>query len=166
MRRIFFCLALLLAFFPAVVQAQSAPMVGSFAFALLGYTVQGQLSNAVINTDNTVSMSMALDDNLQTSMGAVPINASGEWDGAVNGTMMSGTIRGVSGSIQVCYLFFFCGYADFVGNGIWTGTLSSGQGSGTFSGNITFTSSSFSQVQLNQPIAVSGNWTSAFQSSS
>ena len=166
MRKVFFCLALLLAFFPAVVQAQSAPMAGSFAFALQGYTVQGQLSNAVIHTDNTVSMSMTLDDNLQTSMGAVPISANGEWDGTVSGSMMSGSIQGVSGSIQACYLIFFCGYADFVGNGIWTGTLSAGQGSGTFSGNITFTSSSFSQIQLNQPIPVSGNWNSAFQSSS
>ena len=165
MKRILFCLALLLVFAPVTVYAQSSQTGGSFAFTLQGYTVQGQLSNAVIHPDNSVSLTMTLDDRLETSIGAIPINGNGEWSGTVNGTALSGTIRNVSGSIQACYLIFFCGYANFVGSGTWTGTLSSGLGTGTFSGFITFTSSSFSQVPLNRPIPVSGNWSSVFQSS-
>jgi len=165
MKRVLLCLALMLAFFPAMVYAQYAPSVGSFAFTLQGYTVQGQLSNGVINSDNSVSMAMSIDDSLQTSIGAVPVTGNGEWAGTVNGTTVSGTIENVSGSIQVCYFFFFCGYANYVGNGTWAGTLSGEQGAGTFNGLITFTSSSFSQVPLNQPIPVSGNWNSSFQSS-
>jgi hypothetical protein len=166
MKRIHFCLALLLTLTPAVAYAQSEPTLGSFAFTLQGYTVQGQLSNAVIRPDNSVSMTMSVDDSLQTPVGAVPISGNGEWYGTVNGTEMSGTIENVSGSIQVCYFFFFCGYANYVGNGTWTGTLSADHGAGTFSGLITFTTSSFSQVPLNRPIPVSGNWSSTFQASS
>lgn len=166
MKRIYFCLALLLTFIPAVVYAQSGPTLGSFAFTLQGYTVQGQLSNAVIRPDNSVSMTMTVDDSLQTPIGAVPISGSGEWYGTVNGTTVSGTIENVSGSIQVCYLIFFCGYANYIGNGMWTGTLSADHGAGTFRGFITFTSSSFSEIPLNRPIPVSGNWSSIFQSSS
>jgi len=165
MKRILFCLGLLLTFLPAAVYAQSQPTIGSFAFTLQGYTVQGQLSNAVIHSDNSVSMTMSVDDSLQTPIGAVPINGNGDWTGMVNGTAVSGTIQNVSGSIQVCYFLFFCGTANYAGNGTWTGTLSADNGSGTFTGFITFTSSSISQIQLNQPIPISGNWSSNFQSS-
>jgi hypothetical protein len=166
MKRILICLGLLLTFFPAAVYAQSQPTIGSFVFTLQGYTVQGQLSNAVIRADNSVSMTMSVDDSLQTPIGAVPINGNGEWIGTVNSTTVSGTIENVSGSIQVCYFLFFCGTANYVGNGAWTGTLSADNGSGTFTGSITFTSSSISQIQLNQPVPISGNWSSIFQRSS
>ena len=166
MKRVLLCLTLLLTFIPAAVYGQSGQAVDSFAFTLQGYTVQGQLSNAVIHTDNSVNMTMTVDDSLQTPIGAVPISGNGEWYGTVNGTKISGTIENVSGSIQVCYFFFFCGYANYVGSGTWTGTLLADQGAGTFIGFITFTSSSFSQIPLNRPIPVSGNWSSIFQSSS
>jgi len=165
MKRIIFCLALVLALLPVTVYAQSVPSTGSFAFTLQGYTVQGQLSNAVINTDNSITMTMNIDDSLQTSIGAIPLSGNGYWWGAVNGTSLSGTIQNVSGSVQVCYFLFFCGSANYVGQGTWTGTLSAGQGQGTFSGTITFTSSSISQIPLDQPIPISGNWNSSFQTS-
>jgi len=163
LKRILLCVALLLAFLPAAVYAQSAPAVGSFAFTLSGYTVQGQLSNAVIQADNKVSMTMSVDDNLQTSIGSVPISGDGEWYGTVNGTSVSGTIENVSGSIQVCYFLFFCGYANYSGSGTWAGTLSADQGTGAFQGFITFTSSSIPQITLNQPFPISGSWNSVFQ---
>jgi hypothetical protein len=166
MKRVLFCLALLLTFIPAAVYGQSGQAVGLFAFTLQGYTVQGQLSNVVIRPDNSISMTMTVDDSLQTPIGAVPITGNGEWYGTVNGTTVSGTIANVSGSIQVCYFIFFCGYANYIGNGTWTGRLSADNGAGTFRGFITFTSSSFSQIPLNRPIPVSGNWSSIFQSSS
>jgi len=165
MKAIIFCLALLLACLPVTVYAQSVPSTGSFAFTLQGYTVQGQLSNAIINTDNGVTMTMSIEDSLQTSIGAIPVSGTGYWSGAANGTSLSGTIQNVSGSIQVCYFLFFCGSANYVGEGTWTGALSAGQGAGTFSGSITFTSSSISQIPLNQPIPISGNWNSNFQTS-
>jgi len=164
MKRILFCVALLLAFAPTAAYGQYAP-IGSFAFTLQGYTVQGQLSNALIQADNTVSMTMNVDDNLQTPIGSIPINGNGEWYGTVNGTQISGSIQNVSGSIEACYFIFFCGYANYVGDGTWSGTLSGNQGTGTFQGSITFTSSSLPQIPLNQPIPISGNWNSEFQSS-
>jgi hypothetical protein len=149
-----------------MVSAQSVQGNGAFAFSLESYTVQGQLSNAVIQADNTVSMTMSINDNLQTSIGAIPITGNGEWYGTVNGATVSGTIENVSGSVQVCYFIFFCGSANYVGNGTWTGTLSGNQGAGTFNGYITFTSSSIPQITLNQPTPVAGTWSSNFQSSS
>ena len=165
MKRVLFSLTLLaFALLPTAVYAQSAPVLGSFAFTLSGYTVQGQLSNAIINPDNSVSLTMNLDDNLQTSMGAIPISGNGQWYGTVNGTNISGSIQNVAGSLQVCYFLFFCGYANYSGYGIWIGTLSGNQGSGTFQGYITFTSSSIPEITLNQAYPISGNWNSAFHS--
>lgn len=162
MKRIIIYLALLLALVPSAVFAQSAN--GSFAFTLSGYTVQGQLSNPVIQAGNSVSMTMTLSDYLQTSIGSIPITGNGEWYGTVNGGTVSGTIQNVSGTVQACYFIFFCGQANYIGQGTWTGTISGSQGSGTFQGTITFTSSSIPQIQLNQPTPISGSWNSSFQS--
>lgn len=162
MKRILIYLALLLTLVPSVVSAQSAN--GSFAFTLSGYTVEGQLSNPIIHTDNSVSMAMTLSDYLQTSVGSIPIRGNGEWYGTVNAGTVSGTIQNVSGTVQACYFIFFCGEANYVGQGTWTGTISGGQGAGTFQGSITFTSSSIPQIPLNQPTPISGSWTSNFQS--
>ena len=166
MKRILLFLALLLTLVPAAVSAQSVQGNGSFSLTLQGYTLQGQLTNPIIHSDESVSMTMSLEDNLQTSIGAVPITGNGQWSGTVNGTTVAGIIQDVSGSIEACYFIFFCGYANYVGSGTWTGTLSTNQGSGTFDGFITFTSSSIPQITLNQPIPISGNWASNFQLSS
>ena len=165
MKRVLFILALLLGLLPGIVYAQSGPATGSFAFTLQGYNVQGQLYNSLIQADNSVSMTMTLYDTLQTSIGPIPLNGNGEWYGTVNGTNMSGSINGVSGSVQVCYFIFFCGSANYVGSGTWQGTLSGNEGAGAFQGSITFTSSSIPDIQLNQPLPISGDWNSAFQAS-
>jgi len=165
MKRFLFFLALLgFALLPTAAYAQSIPVLGSFTFTLSGYTVQGQLSNAIINSRSSVSMTMNLDDDLQTSIGSIPISGNGQWYGTVNGTNVSGSIQNVAGSLLACYYLFFCGTANYSGYGTWSGTLSGNQGSGTFQGYITFTSSSIPEITLNQPYPISGNWNSAFQS--
>ena len=134
---------------------------GTFALDLTGYSLNGNLQDAVVNT-NSVSMNMILNGNLQTSIGQVPITASGLWVGTLNGTNLSGSIQEVSGTVYACFLFW-CGQATFIGQGEWSGTLSSTQGTGVFGGTITFISSDFSQIQLNQPAPISGTWTADFQ---
>ncbi len=135
---------------------------GTFALDLTGYSLNGNLENAIVNT-NSVSMNMILNGNLQTSIGQIPITASGLWVGARNGSSLSGLIQDVSGTVYACYFLFWCGQATFVGQGEWSGTLTSTQGTGVFDGTITFTSSDFSQIQLNQPAPISGTWTADFQ---
>jgi len=134
---------------------------GTFALDLTGYSLNGNLQNAIVNS-NSVSMNMILNANLQTSIGQIPITASGLWVGTVNGTNLSGSIQEVSGTVYDCFLFW-CGQATFIGQGEWSGTLTSTQGTGVFDGTITFTSSDFSQIQLNQPAPISGTWTADFQ---
>lgn len=161
MKRIFFALSLMLILTVLpVLKAQLG--TGTFTFTLKGYTVQGQLTNAMIHPGNFVTMNMVVDDTLQTVIGGAPITGSGEWYGTLNGTVLSGTIANVTGTVRACVFFFFCGHADYVGNGTWNGTLSGAQGTGTFQGTITFTSSSFSQIPVNSPIPVSGRWSSPF----
>jgi hypothetical protein len=168
MKQIFYgvTLVLVLLVFPAALYAQSGADEGSFAFTLNGYTVQGQLANAIIHPDNSVTLTMTVNDTMRTSAGNVPINGSGEWYGTANATSLSGTIQDVQGTARVCILFLLCGNANYVGQGAWQGTLSDAQGSGTFQGTITFTSSPVPQIPVNQPIPVSGTWNSNFQLSS
>ncbi len=163
MKKVLSCLALLL-ILTTLPLLQAQPVAESFSFTLKGYTVKGQLVNATIHADKAVTLSMVVDDTLQTFVGGVPINGTGDWEGTVNGTVLAGTIANVSGTLRAC-IFFFCGQADYVGNGTWTGTLTDSQGSGTFQGVITFTNSSFPQIPINRPIPVSGPWNSSFQNS-
>jgi hypothetical protein len=107
-------------------------------------------------------MNMVLNGNIETSIGPVPITASGLWVGTRNGTSLSGIIQDVSGTVYACFLFW-CGTATFIGQGEWSGTLTSTQGTGNFDGTITFTSSDLPQVQLNQPAPITGTWTADFQ---
>ncbi len=67
---------------------------GTFALDLTGYSLNGNLENAVVN-GNSVSMNMILNGNLQTSIGQIPITASGLWVGARNGSILSGSIQEV-----------------------------------------------------------------------
>ena len=135
---------------------------GSFSMTISQTTLNGDLVNSVINAD-AVTMGMVLNGNLQTSIGQVPITANGNWVGVRNGTGLNGTIQDVTGTVHLCFLFW-CGQAQFVGQGTWVGTLTTtSTGSGTFEGTITFTSSDFSQIHLNEPAPVSGTWNAEFQ---
>jgi hypothetical protein len=134
---------------------------GAFALDLNGYTLNGNLENAVVKA-NSVSMNMVLNGNIPTSFGQVPVTANGIWVGSRNGTSLTGTIQDVSGTLNMCFLFW-CGKATFIGQGEWKGTLSATDGTGVFDGTITFTSSDFSQIHLNQPAPISGTWNADFQ---
>ena len=162
MKRIVYLVAfvLVLLAFP-MLHAQSG--AGSFSFTLNGYTVQGQLINAIIHPDNSVALTMNINGNLQTPVGSVPITGSGEWTGKADGTLLSGTIQNVQGTVRICLPLSSCGNANYVGQGTWNGNLSGQQGTGKFQGTITFTSSPVPQVPVNQPTPVSGTWSSNFQ---
>jgi hypothetical protein len=137
---------------------------GSFAFALVGYEVEGRLVNATVYPDGNVLSVMSVDDVLQTPFGPASIIGRGEWSGAVNGTGMSGLIEDVSGAIRVCAPA--CGDTNFVGYGVWVGAFSPQglEAEGTFQGSIIFTSSPFAQIPLDRLIPVNGTWTlSGFQ---
>jgi hypothetical protein len=166
MKQVFYWVTLMLVLLvlPTALYAQSG--MGSFTFTLNGYTIQGQLGNAIIHNDNSVTLTMSVSGNIQTSIVGVPISGSGEWYGTANATSLWGTIQNVHGNARVCILFFFCGDANYNGQGTWVGTLSGSQGTGTFQGTITFTSSPVPQIPVNQPIPISGTWTSNFQLSS
>ena len=151
---------------PVSLYAQSGAGQGAFTFTLNGYAVEGKLLDAVIRGDGSVRLTMRVQDTIQTTVTDVPISGSGEWHGTANVTTLSGTIENVYGSARVCIFFFFCGNAYYVGQGTWTGTLSGSQGTGTFQGTITFTSSPIPQIPVNQQIPISGTWNSNFQLSS
>jgi hypothetical protein len=159
-------LMLVLFVLPTALYAQAGTGMGSFTFTLSNYAVQGQLGNAVIRNDNSVTLTMTVSSDIQTSVARVPISGSGEWYGRANATSLSGTIQNVNGNARICMLYFFCSDANYIGQGTWTGTLSGSQGTGTFQGTITFTSSPIPQIPVNQPIPISGTWSSNFQLSS
>lgn len=135
---------------------------GSLQITIQGYgTVAGQLENAIIAPNSSVSMIMVVNDQLQTSNGPAQITGTGRWDGARNGAALSGQIHGVVGKVQVCILL--CLSADFIGQGNWNGSLNGSHGTGVLDGTITFTDSPVPQIPVGHPIPMSGTWTSDFE---
>ncbi len=135
----------------------AAQDIGSVQLNLGSQLITGQLTNVEVGMSGNVSMTMVVNQQIQTQFGSLPMTATGLWVGAVNRTNVTGTIQDVAGTVKVCFLFM-CGTSDFVGQGIWGGTLNDTEASGTFVGTITFTSSPFPQVELNKPQDVSGTW--------
>ena len=134
---------------------------GSLQLSLQGYgTVTGELQNTIIQSNNSVSMIMVVNDQVQTSLGPVQITTNGTWTGVRNGSALSGQIRGIVGRAQVCILI--CVSADFVGQGHWNGSLSGSHGTGAFQGTMTFTNSPIPQIQTGQPYLMSGIWSADF----
>jgi hypothetical protein len=138
---------------------------GSVIVQIQGYgTVHGQLQNALIQSNNNVTMSMVVNDQLQTPQGSFPIQATGHWNGALNNSTLSGTIDNVQGKIHVC-VFFSCNDVDFSGHGTWTGQLqTTSSASGNYTGTITITNSPYPQIPLGQTIPIYGSWASNFAS--
>jgi hypothetical protein len=135
---------------------------GSVQITIQGFgIVHGQLENVTIAPNNSVSMMMVLNDQIQTSYGPAQITGAGRWDGVKNGVALSGQIHSVVGNVQACSLL--CLSAHFVGQGNWNGSLNSSHGTGALSGTITFTDSPVPQIPVGQPIPVSGTWNSDFQ---
>lgn len=152
----------ILVFFAQVSSPALGVGTGTVVLQVEGYgTVQGQLENAAILENNAVTMIMAVNDQIQTAQGSFPIEAAGNWDGVRNVFVMSGTISNVSGKIHICVVV--CNDADFVGQGNWSGQLdSSMNGSGNFTGSITFTNSPYPQIPTNQPVPMDGSWRASF----
>jgi hypothetical protein len=155
-------LAIILCISPA---AAAGSGTGSVTIQIQGYgTVHGQLQNSLIQSNNNVTMSMLVNDQLQTSQGSFPIQATGDWNGALNSSTLSGTIDNVQGKIHVCVILS-CNDVDFTGNGIWTGQLqTTSSGSGNYTGTITITNSPYPQIQQGQTIPMYGSWVSDFAS--
>jgi hypothetical protein len=145
---------------PSYVSANSSE--GSFRLNVRGYPVTGRLENAIVQPDGSIVMNMIIDGNVQTPIGPAPISGRGVMDGRIDGSELSGTIRDVQGNVRVCFLFF-CGQAEFIGEGNWTGSADGTYATGILDGTITFTTSSFPQVPLNQPQYVSGTWNAELQ---
>ncbi len=135
---------------------------GSLQLSLQGYgTVHGELDNAAIQPNGTVSMLMMVNDQLLTSQGTFPMTVSGVWMGTLNGSSVSGRIQDVAGVVHICIVM--CQDADFGAVGTWSGVLNGAVGAGDFAGTVTFTSSPVSKIPVGQPIPVTGTWTTAFE---
>lgn len=140
---------------------------GSVIIDIRGYgTVHGQLENAIIQANNIITMSMVVNDQLQTTQGSFPLQATGDWNGILqNNSTFSGTIDNVKGTIHICVIFS-CNDVDFIGQGTWTGQLqASSSGSGNLNGTITVTNSPYPQIPQGQTVPMDGSWTSNFASS-
>ena len=135
---------------------------GAMQLSVQGYgTVHGQLENATIQPNGTVSILMLINDQMQTSQGRFPVSANGLWVGVLNGSALTGQIQDVAGKVQICILI--CQDANFVGEGHWGGLLNGSNAVGNFDGAITFTNSPVPQIPVGQPIPVYGTWTTDFQ---
>lgn len=135
---------------------------GSLQLSVSGYgEVQGMLQDATIYPNGTVSMIMSVNDQMQTSYGAIPVTATGLWNGVINGSEVSGSIQNVAGDAHICVVFL-CGDANFIGQGEFTGSLNASHATGVFQGTITFTNSPVSQIPVGQPIPMSGSWSADF----
>lgn len=145
--------------------AAAASGTGTVTIQIQGYgTVHGQLQNALIQADNSVAMSMLMNDQLQTSQGSFPLQSTGVWNGVLSDSTLSGTIHDVQGKIHVC-LIFSCNDVDFTGQGNWTGQLQTGSlGSGNLTGTITVTNSPYPQIPQGQTIPIYGAWAADFTS--
>ena len=136
---------------------------GTVVLQIQGYgTVHGQLENATIHGNNSVTMLLVVNDKLQTSQGSLPLEASGMFNGVRNNSTLSGTINDVQGKIAVCVLFS-CNNVYFDGQGNWTGILdASSMGTGNLAGVVTITNSPYSQMPQGQSIPTDGSWTANF----
>lgn len=132
---------------------------GSVIVQIQGYgTVHGQLQNALIQSNNNVTMSMVVNDQLQTTQGTFPLQATGDWKGSLNNSTLSGTIDNIQGKIHVCVILS-CNDVDFNGRGTWTGQLqTTSSGNGNFTGTITITNSPYPQIPPGQTIPIYGSW--------
>jgi hypothetical protein len=139
---------------------------GSLQLALFAYgTVRGVLQNTTMQPTNAISMIMIVNDQIQTQNGPLQVTASSIWNGTRNGSAVSGLMGRINGEVAGVLepMPFEYLTADFLGEGRWNGQLNGSHGSGTFEGTITFVNSLFSQMPIDQPFFISGNWTAEFE---
>lgn len=136
---------------------------GSILLQIQGYgTLHGQLQNAIIQANNSIAMAMTVNDQIQTSQGSFPVQATGTWHGVRADSTLAGTIQDIAGKIHIC-IILACSDAEFVGQGNWTGLLdASSNGNGNFTATITFTKSLYPQIPQGQSIPTYGSWMASF----
>jgi len=137
---------------------------GSVVLQIQGYgTVHGQLKNATIQGNNSVSMLLIVNDTLQTPQGSFPLEASGIFNWVRSNSTLSGTINDIQGKINVCVLV--CNNVFFNGQGNWTGLLDASlTGAGNLTGVVTVTNSPYSQIPQGRSIPTDGSWNANFAS--
>ena len=159
-RKMIIAAAILSLLLPLAAFAPVSATGGSFQlkFGLAGVwtgTLPGELQNGVIQSNNSVSMTMVLNDQIQTSIGPVQVTINGMLNGVKSGTALTGTIQGMVGKVSAMGLS-----GNFVGQGQWNGSLAGSHGTGTMTGTVTFTNSPLPQISTNQPYPISGTWDS------
>ncbi|HXY82103.1 MAG TPA: hypothetical protein VEH56_00170, partial [Candidatus Saccharimonadales bacterium] len=82
-----------------IVSPAAAQNNGVLQLNLGNQLVTGQLTNVNVGTDGSVSMTMALNTQIQTQYGPIPMTATGIWIGSINGTNVTGTIQEVTGTV-------------------------------------------------------------------
>jgi hypothetical protein len=139
--------------FPSV----SATTTGSITIQVQNYgTFRGQLQDATIQSNGTATMLMVVNDQVQTSIGTFPVQATALLRGVRNAGSVSGAFQDFTGSV---------GDAKFTGQGNWAGTLTSPtSGNGSFTGTITITSSPYPPLPPGSTVPISGSWVSTFAS--
>jgi hypothetical protein len=156
-------MTILLLSVPNSVLVSGSSRNGNFTFTMSGYTVAGDLTNAIITHEGAVQLQMLIDQTITVPNATVHIIGSGIWNGKTDFATFKGSIGSVKGTVQAC-LQSSCQSANFTGTGIWEGTLSwsrtfGSQGSGTFQGTLNLTGPSPTPTNL---IPVSGSWTATF----
>jgi len=159
-RKMIIAAAILSLLLPLAAFAPVSATGGSFQlkFGLAGVwtgTLPGELQNGVIQSNNSVSMTMVLNDQIQTSIGPVQVTINGMLNGVKSGTALTGTIQGMVGKVSAMGLS-----GNFVGQGQWNGSLAGSHGTGTMTGTVTFSNSPLPQISTNQPYPISGTWDS------
>jgi len=122
------------------------------------FTVHGEIENAVIYPNNSVSMMFTINDKVLVHGYSSQIMMNGTLDGMRTGSSLAGPMSLVGEfCIQVC--------ADvgYVGKGQWSGALNQTGGSGTIQGMITVTKSSFEFVAVGATSTFKGTWSADFQ---
>jgi len=129
---------------------------GTFTISIEGYVVAGTLTD-VTGHQSGVKLLMSIDRSVVTTSGSVHIVGSGIWNGEVTGSLITGSIDNITGSVHAC-MSITCENATFTGSGNWTGGLTGSSGSPQGSGSFQAT------LQVSNPpstVPVSGNWTSS-----
>jgi hypothetical protein len=130
---------------------------GSIELAFRYGSVSGELVNATLFANNTVAIKMVINDLLKTSYGPLPLTATGLWNGVKDGQEVSGSISNVVGQVSVRGDFF-----EFDANGVFAGSLNGSHCEGSFNGTLTFTSSPYPNIPINQPFPMTGTWSTDF----
>jgi hypothetical protein len=127
---------------------------GTFTMKIGGHLITGQLTDWTIQADNTVSALTSVQQTVPISWGSAHVVGSGKLVGSVSGSSVHGSEH-FSGTVELCFMLFFCQSGGFVGIDSWAGTFQNGKGSGTFQGMITLNQT---VLGVPQEMGFTGTW--------